>query len=111
MPEGLSISKIMDFLVANATEQLPPHALAEVFDRLIWCLADNGKEVLMVRNRWLQGDDRQKVEIALAMNETFPMDGGQLMEDLLEGISRRWPSLRERCAEISSEWKKTYSAK
>lgn len=35
----------------------PADALAEVFDRLLWCRDDNGDAILRVREKWLQFDD------------------------------------------------------
>jgi hypothetical protein len=107
MPSVMSARDIMHFLVANASPGLPPEALAEVFDRLIWCLADNGAEIGAVREQWLDGDDPQRVEIALAMNETFPFNGGEAMASGLDRIARRWPMFAKRCAEIAASWQRT----
>src|SRR4051794_37975194 len=92
-----AISDVMEFLVANAASNLPPEALADVFDRLTWCLADNGHEICVVRDVWLMGDDRRKVEIALMMEETFPFDGGRQMRTNLKSIASRWPEFARRC--------------
>lgn len=97
----------MDSLLENAVPNLPPKGLAEVFDRLIWCLADNGAEVLEVRDAWLRSDDLRKVKIALAMDETFPFDGGDRMRTELARIAERWPELSPRCSEIIAEREKT----
>jgi len=102
MTSTASVFDVMEFLLANMAPNLPPGALAEVFDRLIWCLADNGKELLAIRDSWLQGDDRRKVAIAIAMDETLPFDGGSQMRGNLEKIADRWPEFTERCDELIS---------
>ena len=107
MSNMISISDVMDFLVTNAVSHLPPKALADVFDRLIWCLADNGAELLAVRDGWLRGDDLQKVEIGLAMNETFPLNDAQEMAAVFERIAKRWPALSGQCAEIIARRERT----
>jgi hypothetical protein len=101
---SISIADIMDSLLRDSVVNLPPEALAEVFDRLIWCLADNGHELLQVRDSWLRSDDRSKIAVALAMDETFPFDGGDLMREELGRIATRWPEFADRCGEIVAAW-------
>jgi hypothetical protein len=90
----------MDFLMSHRAPSLPPIALAEVFDRLIWCLADNGAALLQVRESWLRSEDRDRVEVALAMNETYPFTRFEDMRAALTRITSRWPDLEPRCAEL-----------
>jgi len=98
---SMELPDIMEFLLRSTAPNLPSKALAEVFDRLIWCLADNGKELLATRDIWLQSDDRQKVAIALDMDETLPLDGGLQLRTILHGIASRWPEFAKRCENIS----------
>lgn len=100
-----SICEVMEYLLASSASNLPTSALAEVFDRLIWCLADNGDELLRVRDAWLESSDVRKVAIGLAMDETFPFGGADEMQTKLEGIAARWPELGDRCREIIDEWR------
>lgn len=88
----------MEFFVAHKAASLLAEALAEVFDRLIWCLADNGHAIGVVRNEWLQSADEYKVEIALSMDEIFPFPTRAQMEEHLHRIARQFPRLRDRCA-------------
>ena len=88
---------IMEFLYANRAPALPPEALAEVFDRLVWCLEDNGAALLSVREDWLRSDDRERVEIALTMDEVYPFHSEDDMRQTFEAISARWPDLHGRC--------------
>ena len=90
----------MDLLYSQRAPGLPATALAEVFDRLIWCLADHGASLLQVRESWLKSDEKERVEIALAMNETYPFNDAREMEVVFGRISNRWPELRARCAEL-----------
>ncbi len=95
-----TVEELMKFLYANRAPALPPEALAEVFDRLIWCLEDNGATLLSVREDWLRSDDRARVEIALTMNETYPFHSEADMHRALHAIGARWPDLRGRCEEL-----------
>jgi hypothetical protein len=105
-----SIADVMEWLVRSAAPGLPPAALAEVFDRLIWCLADNGGALQEVRDAWLRGDDASKVAIALAMDETFPFHGGDRMQAELARIAARWPEHAARCQAIVASWREQHDA-
>ncbi len=94
------MSHIMNSLMAHRAELLPPKGLAEVFDRLIWCLDDNGESLLRIREEWLQSDDRDRVDVALAMDEVFPFKDENMMNRVFLRISSRWPDLAETCAHI-----------
>ena len=88
----------MEYFVAHRAPNLPAEALAEVFDRLIWCFADNGHAISAVRHEWLQSTDEYKVEIALSMNEVFPFSTKLELEKQLHRIALQFPRLREKCA-------------
>ena len=42
------MADVMEFLYAHRAPNLPADALAEVLDRLIWCLDDNGDAIMRV---------------------------------------------------------------
>jgi len=96
----------VDFLYSERVQGLPASALAEVFDRLIWCLSDQGASLLQVRESWLKSDEKDRVEIALAMNETYPFNDAREMEVAFGRITGRWPELGSRCAELLDARKK-----
>jgi hypothetical protein len=96
------ITGCMNFIVDNRGKDLPAPALSEVFDRLIWCLADNGSQLLRIREQWLLSDDRYRVEIGLAMEETYPFNTIVEMRHAFARIVARWPDLRARCDEITA---------
>ncbi len=107
----ITIEEIMTYLVRNRIPVLPAASLAEVFDRLIWCLADNGRGILEARKDWLECDDPAKVEIALNMSETFPCDTREEMVELFDKIADKWPRLTDRCDEIIRMWDKQFSSR
>lgn len=100
----MTIETIMNYLLENSAPNLRPDALAEIFDRLIWCLNDNGTELLKTRDNWLATDDYNKVSIALCMKETFPYNNKEDMITNFNRIKKHWPSLSEQCDEIIREW-------
>jgi hypothetical protein len=85
---------------------LPVEALSDIFDRLIWCLDDQGAALLVVRERWLQSDERDRVEVALAMDEAFPFADVQTMAAVFAQISAKWPELSARCQSLSDSRRK-----
>lgn len=96
------ISSIMEMLYTHRAPALPPKGLAEVFDRLIWCLDDQGASLLRVREEWLVSGDRARVEIALAMDEAFPFDTSAEMTKVFSRISARWPELSGACERVQA---------
>ena len=90
-------SLFMEHFVAHRVSNLPAEALADVFDRLIWCFADNGHAICAVRREWLQSADEYKVDIALSMNEVFPFPTRVQMEEHLHRVVLQFPRLRDKC--------------
>ena len=91
---------VLEFLYKHKAPALRFEDLAEVLDQLIWCLDDNGEALLRVRESWLTSDDRGRVELALAMRETFPFRDAAQMVEVLTQISGRWPDLRDTCEKL-----------
>jgi hypothetical protein len=100
----ISTEGMMEFLFSRRTPNLPPTGLAEVLDRLIWCMNDQGAELLQVRKKWLEGENKEKVQIALTMNEVFPCDNREEMALLFATLTTRWPDLKGACQAILERW-------
>lgn len=90
----------MLFLVENSHPALPATHIAAILDQLIWCMSDNGEELLRVRDTWLLGANRRQVEIALAMDEVLPFASDERAQNLAI-IEERWPDLAPRCRAIA----------
>lgn len=78
----------------------PLEDFADILSRLIWALDDNGAELLAARQRWIESDDQDKVELALRMDEVYPYATLSEMVDSLSRISKRWPHLKHLCDEL-----------
>jgi hypothetical protein len=105
-----TIQDVMESLVARRAPQLPAQALADIFDRLTWCLDDNGAEIEGVRRNWLEGEEPEKIAIALAMNEVFPCASREEMTRLFQRITARWPEFQPLCQEILDRWDKQHDS-
>lgn len=99
-----SMSDVMDFLVENRAPELKPAVLADIFDRLIWIVRDNGEEISKVRKLWLEGNDPLRAEIALLMSEVFPYSSRSELRSKLAELSIRWPKLQQLCDRLLSDW-------
>jgi hypothetical protein len=82
----MNYREIMNFMVQNSPANLPPQALAEIFDRMIWVSSDNGGEIIKERNEWLSGEYRYKILVALSMNEVI------IDSSLLDSVLKRFPN-------------------
>ncbi len=96
--------EMMEFLWLRRAKNLPPNGLAEVLDRLLWCMDDNGLEILAVRGEWLAGDDIGKVRVALSMSEVFPFSTREEMTSVFDRLVARWPEVRPDCERIIENW-------
>lgn len=65
----------------------------------------------IVRRKWLEGENKDKIEIALAMNEVFPCDSREEMNQLFQRIIGHWPEFQQSCQEILDRWDEQYSYK
>jgi len=67
----MNYKELMDFCLSDSPENLPPNALGEVFSRLIWTSSDNGKEIVNIRDSWIKSKEKQKVLVALHIDEVL----------------------------------------
>lgn len=105
----MNIEQVMEFIVKNKAANSELRWYAEIFDRLIWLLNDNGTELLKVRTKWLESEEYEKVVIALEMGETFPYNNRQEMESRFSTIKEKWPELSERCNQLLEDWDKQFN--
>lgn len=89
----------MESIVDGRATGVPPEAIADVLDRLIWCVADSGEEILGVRDAWLASGDEYRIAVALSMRDVFPFNTKSELEQGLSGIAQRFPGLRPKCVE------------
>jgi hypothetical protein len=101
------ISRIMNALYDHRAPNVPLDGLSDIFDRLCWCLDDEGDALLKVREEWLRSDDRGRVEVALEMKDTFPFREATVMAEVFGRISSKWPELAARCRELSERRART----
>lgn len=96
--------ELVNYLFNKRANDLPPRALAEVFDRLIWCLDDNGAELLSILKTWWLSDDIDKVKIVLQMSEVFPFCSVDEMRVSLKQVKEKWPSLSNEVQDYWNHW-------
>jgi len=98
----------MEHLFSRRAPNLPPAGLAEVFDRLLWCLdASDGAEILETQRDWLRSGDLEKIEIALAMSEVFPYSTREELAENLDRLVKQFPSLVPARDKMLDAWDKT----
>jgi hypothetical protein len=102
-----ALADIMNALVEHEAPGLPATALAEVFDRLVWCTRDNGAEIVAEQRRWLTGRDERRVAIALEMKEVLPFDDRATLVRALDSIRQQWPARAARCQRHLQDWDAT----
>ena len=107
----ISIEDVMNFLIEERAPYLDPKVLANMFDRMIWTLNDNGAEITKVTADWVEGDDEYKVEVALLMEESFPYNDRATMEEQFSRLRGRWPRFGTLCERVLQQWDMTMTGK
>ena len=101
----ISMEQALDYLVERISNRVKSSALSDIVERLLWCLdEDSEKAIFSVRDKWLNGCDLRRVEVALFMQESFPFDDRDEMVRQCSRIVRLWPHLKDRCEEVLNEW-------
>ncbi|MGW5646421.1 hypothetical protein ACWEV3_27200 [Saccharopolyspora sp. NPDC003752] len=100
----MSMEAIMDGLIERLHPALPGSVLGEVLDQLIYMTDDNGSDIIEVCRRWIAGDDLRRVEAALALKEAFLFRTREELVERLDAVSKQWPQLAPRIAEIIDAW-------
>lgn len=95
----ITMEEAADFLVERRIKSLPIKRVAEFLDSWSWLIDDNGLEIQEVIERWLQGDDEMRVELALSV-ETVPFKTKAERELVLRRLAERWPRFSGRCERL-----------
>ena len=93
----------MDAIVTARAGGVPLQALAEVFDRLEWILADP-RPIGLVKMQWALGLDPVRVEIALLMKEAFLADNEEELRIILSQVISNHPHLLAVCQQVMNDW-------
>jgi hypothetical protein len=105
MIETIEMQAMADFIVDNSAHGLGAEAVADLFDRMVWILKDNGEALHRVVRRWLdEGTDLRRVQIALAMEEAFLYERRSEMEAAFLQLTLRYPELEATCQSKLAEW-------
>jgi hypothetical protein len=105
MLDERKVQAMMDLIVENSAPGLGPEVIADVFDRLIWLLADNGAVLIRIVRGWLdEGSDLRRLRVALAMDEVFFYDRRSEMQDAFLRLTSRYPELDAACKRTLAAW-------
>jgi hypothetical protein len=91
---------VADVLLAHIGPGLPPKALANVLDSMIWSL--DAEVVTPLQEAWLMSGDRARVEVALEMDEVLPFVDGAMMVAVLDRVAEQWPDLSSKCERLKA---------
>jgi hypothetical protein len=103
----LNIEHVMDFIVDHRSPGLPPEGLAEVFNSLAWCMADDAN-VITVARHWLELDDEYRVAVSLWIDDIFPANTREGLVVLAADIQTRFPALAARANDWIRRWDNAY---
>jgi hypothetical protein len=102
----MTVTEALETIVEARAKNLPVSALAEVLDRLMWCMDDNGHTIVQLQLQWLKENDEYRAGIALTMSEAFPFSNMQEARDALGALQERWPHHGAACSSFLEKWQK-----
>lgn len=95
---------IADYIFERRSTDTESAWIADILERLVWLLDDNGEEILSTMRQWIEHADLDRVRVALAFREVFLYQTRTEMVKAFDTLGSRFPELRERCDEILTEW-------
>lgn len=98
---------VMEYLVNQRVANVDPRTFSDLFERLTWLQADNGRSIHFVLKSWLDSDDLFRVKIALGLEEAFLFNNREDMVEAFEKLGERCPELKKRCIEVLDAWDKS----
>src|SRR5262249_3917204 len=105
MLDERNVQAMMDLVIENSAPGLEPEVIADLFDRLIRILADNGAALHRIVRGWLEdGSDLRRLRIALAMDEVFFYDQRSELQADFQRLTSRGPELDAACKRILAAW-------
>lgn len=105
MTKNEEIRNAIEVLFNYKAVALPPHAFADVFDRLLWCLDDNGSAILRLQEEWLEREDNlDRLKTALLMKEVRPFNSMAELREAMRTLSKRKPELVSQCKNMLALW-------
>jgi hypothetical protein len=99
-----ALIEALEQIFRRRAPEISPNILADIYDRLIWCLDDNGDSINLMQRIWLEGNNIDQIRIALAMNEVCPYSTKQALENSIQRIVSSFPGLNSECSKFLKLW-------
>jgi hypothetical protein len=62
---------LADFIFEKRASGAKPECLANIFERLVWLLDDNGAEIHAGMRQWIGSGELERARVALAFAEVY----------------------------------------
>jgi len=93
-------------LVEHRAPNSKPEWIADLLERLCWTLDEQTSgEILATLTKWLGGEDRDRVAVALALEEFYLAESPDALARIYDELCNRFPEFRERCDAILLGWR------
>lgn len=94
--ESFPYEGLIDKIYENSI-QIDVRKIGILFDILTWSTKDNGTYLFIQIAVWAKGNNKRKVEIALSINDCFPLEPLSELEKELKLIEIKFPDLKSKC--------------
>ena len=97
---------LAEYMVDHRAPNSEPKWIADILDRLCWILDERASsEILGTLELWLSSEDRDRVAIALSLEEFYLKESPDELATAYVEVCQRFPEFRERCDAILEGWR------
>lgn len=95
---------IAEEIFERRAKNAKPAWMADLLQRLVWLLNDNGEEIVNTLGRWIDSGDLERARVALAFQDVFLFSTRDQMVEAYGQLATRFPQLRPECDATLKRW-------
>lgn len=97
---------LAEYLLNRRCRSAQPEWIADILERLCWILDEGASaEIIETLTSWLSSEDRERVAVALSLDEFYLKDSPDALAAAYEEVCLRFPEFRDRCDAIVAGWR------
>ena len=102
---------ITEEIFERRAKNAKPEWVADLFQRLVWLLSDNGEEIVQTLGRWVDSGDLERSRVALAFQDVFLFSTRDQMVEAYGRLAARFPQFRTECDATLKRWDNQFAKK
>ncbi|KPL85267.1 hypothetical protein [Herpetosiphon geysericola] len=103
-PIATTLDEVLEYLLSRLSPHTPPSLFSETLQCLSWIMDDDGSDIYRIMREWLKSDDKEKVKVALSIEEVLLLTSDEAYQTTVARIVGRWPELEPMCYAFQQIW-------